>query len=45
MNIILRFILFPKLKLLLFYVKTFKDFALLTFYIDDIFGAFKIYQK
>lgn len=45
MNIVFRFILSPKLEPLLFYAKTFKDFALLAFYINDIFGAFKIYQK
>lgn len=43
MNIILRPIPLPPSEPLLLYGKTTKDFALLAFYIDNIFRAFKIY--
>lgn len=44
-NIILKPILYFQSKLLLFYGKTAKDFALLAFYMDNIFEASKSYQK
>ena len=45
MNIFLEPIFSPKLELLLLHTKTSKDSALLAFYMDDIFGAFKTYQE
>lgn len=44
-NIILRSITSPQPELLLFYAKIPNNFALLAFYIDDIFGTYKSYQK
>ena len=45
MSIVLGLIPFSKLELFLFHAKTLKNFVLLAFYINNIFGAFKIYQK
>ena len=45
MNIVLGPIPSPIPKLLLLYAKTPKNSALLAFYMDNIFGAFKTYQK
>ena len=45
MNIILEPIPSPKPEPSLFHVKTPKDSALLAFYMNDIFGTFKTYQK
>lgn len=45
MNIIFGPISSPKQDQLLLYTKTSKNFVLLAFYIDDIFGAFKTYQE
>ena len=45
MNIILGPILFPQPEPLLLHSKTTKDSASLAFYMDDIYGAFKTYQK
>ena len=45
MNIVFGPILFPKPELSLLHAKTPKNSALLAFYIDNIFGAFKTYQK
>ena len=44
-NIIFRSIPSPQPELLLLYNKTAKKSASFTFYMDDIFGAFKTYQK
>ena len=43
MNIVLRPIPLSQPELLLLYKKTFKDTASLAFYMDNIFGTFKIY--
>ena len=44
-NIVLGPILSPQLELSLFHSKTAKEFASLAFYMNYIFGAFKIYQE
>lgn len=44
-NIILRHILLSQLEPSLLNKKTAKDLSSLAFYIDNIFGAFKTYQK
>ena len=45
MNIVLRPIPSPKTELSLLHTKTPQDSALLAFYMDDTFGAFKTYQE
>ena len=45
MNIILGLISVPHPEPLILYGKIAKDTVLLTFYMDNIFGAFKIYEK
>ena len=45
MNIVFGPILSSYLEPLLFHGKTAKDSASFAFFIDDIFGAFKTYQK
>lgn len=45
MKIIFGSISIIQMELWLLYKKTIKDFAFLTFYIDDIFGAFETYRS
>ena len=45
MNIAIGLILFSQLKSLLLHGKITKNFTSFAIYMDDIFGAFKTYQK